>query len=120
MGTTRTFAESQEHCQSWGGYLSTIGTDTERNFVNGVHVVNSGASTYWIGYNDAEMHTHFRWVTGEVLLSPNMAVYNNWASAQPVTSIDGSPRCTAVTNGDATWTTSACTVQKAHVCERDY
>ena len=36
----------------------------------------NGASSYWIGYADVEVHTYYRWVTGETFFGTHLSTFS--------------------------------------------
>lgn len=69
------FATALAQAQCVGGYLATINTSAENQFIL-ENLLNAGAPA-WIGYNDIAQEGVFAWSNGEV------AVYQNWAANEP-------------------------------------
>jgi len=61
-------------CESWGGYLASIGSEEENAFVLSI-MENHG----WIGLSELEADGIWEWDSGEVL------GFTNWAEDQPST-----------------------------------
>jgi hypothetical protein len=111
--TPKSYFDAHAVCAAGGGHLVQLMNSDEENFVE--NVVASTSATFWIGYTDAEVSTQWRWMTGEVAYASG-GVYSSWASNEPATSNDGTPRCAAKT-GD-TWASVSCSNTNNFVCER--
>ena len=66
-----TWTAARQACQSMGGYLVTITSAAENNFV-----FNTWPSG-WIGFTDEVVEGQWRWVTGESV------TYTNWNGGEP-------------------------------------
>ena len=70
------FEEAEEFCKSLGGYLATISSEMENEFLYKM-MKEKGFSNAYFGYSDAEEEGTWKWLNGENLL------YENWAEGEP-------------------------------------
>lgn len=70
--STMTWTAAKTLCEQHGGYLATISSAGENNFV-----YQNTIGTSWIGLNDEVTEGTFRWSNGEPI------TYTNWYSGQP-------------------------------------
>jgi RNA binding exosome subunit len=75
IDSTMNWHAAKAYCKSVGGYLATITSEGEHNFVYDNLVSNSPLS--WIGATDEAVEGTWEWVTGEPW------DYTNWASGEP-------------------------------------
>ncbi|MBM6977345.1 lectin-like protein [Intestinimonas butyriciproducens] len=80
-----TWEDAKISCEAKGGYLATITTQEEQDFVNGL-LSTSSAFFYWLGGTDERTEGSWEWVTGEPWS------YENWRSGQPDNHSDLSDR----------------------------
>lgn len=66
---------AQEYCVAQGGYLATITSPEEDEFLFS-YIMNTGYSTVMFGLTDQEQTDNWRWVTGEKFS------YQNWRSGE--------------------------------------
>ena len=70
------WAEAQAYCEQLGGYLATINSKAEMDFV--VEMLGSATKgLYWLGMYRENANSNWRWVTGEAVN------YTNWAEGEP-------------------------------------
>lgn len=79
VNSERTWHEARNYCALQGGYLATIQTATENEFV---YQLTGGNSNVWLGATDEAEEGVWSWVTGEPW------TYKNWAEGEPNNSID--------------------------------
>ncbi len=70
------FEEVEEFCESLGGYLATISSEIENEFLYKMMKEN-GFSNAYFGYSDAEEEGVWKWLNGENIF------YENWAEGEP-------------------------------------
>ncbi len=71
-----TWEEANSLCAEKGGYLATITSEEEQNFL--MNLLQSHTKNfYWIGGTDSEKEGTWKWITGEEW------TYENWLSGQP-------------------------------------
>ena len=70
------FEEVVEFCKSLGGYLATISSEIENEFLYKMMKENGFSNTYF-GYSDAEEEGIWKWLNGE------NSFYENWAEGEP-------------------------------------
>lgn len=71
-----TWTDAKAYCESLGGYLATITSKEENDYVY-QYVIDSGYSSAYFGLADEETEGIWEWVTGEAV------TYTNWASGEP-------------------------------------
>lgn len=71
------WSEAREKCEEEGGYLATITSQEEQNFVADLIEVKGEKKNYWLGGTDNEEEGVWRWITGEDWS------YTNWRENQP-------------------------------------
>jgi len=71
-----TWSEAKTYCQSKGGYLATITSQDENDFIYQFIYQNSD-DIYWLGGTDENTEGVWKWVTGETWS------YTNWILGEP-------------------------------------
>jgi hypothetical protein len=74
--TLKTWTEARSHCESLNGYLVTITSEEEQNFLFDQMLRHSGQDI-WAGATDKDVEGDWRWVTGEPF------EYQNWRKGEP-------------------------------------
>ena len=74
--TPMTWDEAKAYCESLGGHLVTITSDTEQEFVETL-IANGKKKSYWLGGTDAANEGTWEWITGEKF------DYTNWREFMP-------------------------------------
>jgi tetratricopeptide (TPR) repeat protein len=74
VDSARTWHEARNYCALQGGYLATIQTATENEFI---YQLTGGNSSVWLGATDEAEEGVWSWVTGEPW------TYKNWAEGEP-------------------------------------
>jgi hypothetical protein len=82
-----TWEQARAVAQPAGGYLASITSQAEQNFINAKVLGGGRARSWplWIGLTDRGSEDEFYWVSGEPL------GYTNWRSGQPETSAEVQP-----------------------------
>jgi hypothetical protein len=116
--TALTFDNARKACMRWKGHLATLTSAEENEFVKQSITWSSAANNgLWLGYSDAfRAQLKFQWITGEVAVSANGAIYENWNSAPQDAA--GNKDCARLTN-DGKWHETSCGDTKQFVCEKD-
>lgn len=70
------WAQAKAYCESRGGYLATITSREENDFVF-KYMKDSGFSSAYFGFTDEISEGNWKWVSGEP------TGYTNWASGEP-------------------------------------
>lgn len=65
------------HAEALGGYLATITSVQENDFVTALTNSPNGPLESWIGFTDEAVEGDFRWITGEAVS------FTNWANGEP-------------------------------------
>jgi hypothetical protein len=73
IDTSMTWRDAKRYCDNQGGYLATITSQTENDFV--YFQVVTGGQTFWLGGTDRDAEGQWEWITGETW------EYTNWSSA---------------------------------------
>lgn len=73
--TGMSWSGAKTHCEGLGGYLATLTSKAENDFV--FKNVGLDGINIWLGGTDAKTEGQWEWVTGETWS------YENWASGQP-------------------------------------
>jgi tetratricopeptide (TPR) repeat protein len=74
VSSARTWHEARNYCALQGGYLATIQTAAENDFV---YQLTGGNTSFWLGATDEAEEGVWYWVTGEPW------TYKNWAEGEP-------------------------------------
>ncbi len=75
IDTVMTWHEAKAHCESLGGYLATITSQAENDFVYGN--IGIDGKDIWLGGTDEVVEGTWEWITGEAW------DYTNWAPGEP-------------------------------------
>jgi uncharacterized protein YraI len=73
ISNAKTWTEAKDACEALGGYLVSLNSEEENNFVNNL----VGANRIWIGFSDELNEGNWQWVTGETI------TFTNWRSGEP-------------------------------------
>ena len=73
INISKTWFEAKTDCEARGGYLVTITSSEENDFVSDL----AGLNNIWIGFTDELNEGDWQWVTGE------SSTYTNWRSGEP-------------------------------------
>lgn len=76
LDTATTWEEAKEYCESQGGYLATITSQEEDEFLYS-YITDMGYDSVLFGLSDTHQDNVWTWVTGEPFS------YENWASGEP-------------------------------------
>lgn len=68
--------EAEDYCESVGGYLATITSPEENQFLYD-YIISLGYESAYFGLTDKENEDVWQWVTGEDY------IYSNWHSGEP-------------------------------------
>ena len=71
-----TYADAENYCKSLGGYLASITSQEENDFLYD-YICSKGIKNAYFGFTDRETEGTWKWVNGE---EPS---YTNWASGEP-------------------------------------
>jgi tetratricopeptide (TPR) repeat protein len=74
VSSERTWHEARNYCALQGGYLATVQTAVENEFL---YQLTGGNSNVWLGATDEAEEGVWSWVTGEPW------TYKNWAEGEP-------------------------------------
>jgi hypothetical protein len=74
--TGLTWHEAKNYCESLGGYLSTISSQSENDFIKN-YIISLGYRDACLGASDEVAEGMWKWVTGEPF------VYSNWGRGEP-------------------------------------
>jgi hypothetical protein len=68
------WTKAQTQAEKFGGYLVTIGSSAEQNFLIEAF---GGSELLWIGLSDRLIEGEFKWINGESV------TYTNWSAGEP-------------------------------------
>ncbi len=103
----KTWNEAKIDCESRGGYLVTITSQEENDFIEGLH----GSNIIYIGLTDEVTEGEWQWVTGEAL------TYTNWNTGQPDNSGGAQNYGLIFGSANGLWSDAPGTVAIYYVCE---
>ncbi|MBQ3061463.1 MAG: hypothetical protein IJD02_03375 [Lachnospiraceae bacterium] len=86
----------QAFCESMGGYMLTITSHEEQEFVKTL-ISNGDKKCYWLGATDITKEGQWVWITGEPW------EYQNWKSGEPNNGDAGEDYAELMTWNDYTW-----------------
>jgi hypothetical protein len=110
------FYSARRACENLGGYLVIITSSDEQNFI--VNNLLSGTSSpYWIGFSDARVEGQWEWITGEIGVVDDNAIYTNWIAAEP-----SSEDCAVIQpTASMKWNALPCSVNSNfYICEKNF
>ncbi|MGB0591910.1 MAG: lectin-like protein [Myxococcota bacterium] len=96
-------------CRDWGGYLTTITTPAENDFLSAFLSGNA-----WIGYNDLQAENSFAWDG-----AATTTYYENWDSSEPNSDGANNEDCSYV-NSSGVWFDTYCDTELRYICEKDH
>ncbi|KJU84923.1 secreted protein containing C-type lectin domain protein [Candidatus Magnetobacterium bavaricum] len=73
---TMNWKDAKAHCETLGGYLATLTSKAENDFVY-KNCITKGTNYYWLGGTDEEQEGDWKWITGETFS------YTNWHTGEP-------------------------------------
>lgn len=76
LDTVTTWEEAKEYCESQGGYLATVTSKEEDEFLYS-YITDMGLYSVLFGLSDIDQENVWTWVTGEPFS------YENWALGEP-------------------------------------
>ena len=76
LDTVTTWEEAKEYCESQGGYLATVTSKEEDEFLYS-YITDMGFDSVLFGLSDIDQENVWTWVTGEPFS------YENWAPREP-------------------------------------
>ena len=101
--------DAQSYCRNVGGYLVSIETETENNFL--ADTFPSGG--YWLGGNDIEQNGVFVWDSGSDF------IFDNWDDGQPSDQLDKVDCMRSRGTGTWKWHDRDCGVPFKSICEKE-
>lgn len=75
-GIASSYDEAAQYCESKGGYLATLTSKEENDFVYS-YITQQGCESAYFGLSDAERKGSWEWINGEPFS------YSNWHSGEP-------------------------------------
>mmetsp|Transcript_4880 Transcript_4880/g.18311 ORF Transcript_4880/g.18311 Transcript_4880/m.18311 type:complete len:644 (-) Transcript_4880:201-2132(-) len=103
--------DAEESCQLWGGYLASIVSQEENQFLQTI-----SDDFTWIGLNEVEVQGYWEWadmsLEARALVETN---FTNWLSGQPVP--EANDKCVHMLP-DGLWDNFDCSAQFNYVCKR--
>ena len=77
LDTVNTWEEAKQYCKDQGGYLATITSPEENEFVYSYLKNNFGYESAYFGFTDQDEEGNWVWDNGEI------SSYTNWHSGEP-------------------------------------
>jgi len=118
----RTWFQAKRACENAGGYLATITSEDEMNFIwqKFGSLFTKTWKGPWIGLSDAANENDWRWVTGESSVVGQEMVYANWYTAEPDDCCGGQD-CASIAGGHwgYKWNDNKCHFLLPYICERN-
>jgi len=68
--------DAKSYCESQGGYLATISSEDENDFLFS-YIISQNCQSAFFGLNDRETEGEWKWINGE------SATYTNWSEHEP-------------------------------------
>lgn len=99
-----TWTQARTFCVNLGGYLASVDTAVENNYVGGI----AGGTSVWIGATDEVSEGTWRWVSGEAMTN------TFWAGGEP-NNHAGVEHYAAFSGGS--WVDYNATSTMSYVCE---
>jgi len=119
----RTWFQAKRACENAGGYLVTITSEDEMNFIwqKFGSLFTETWKGPWIGLSDAANENDWRWVTGESSVVGQEMVYANWYTAEPDDCCGGQD-CASISGGHwgYKWNDNKCHFLLPYICERNF
>lgn len=99
FNTSKSWKEAKTYCESLGGYLATITTAEEQNFIVDTFLKGSPAKKCYFlgGYRESISSSVWYWVTEEPFS------YNNWGGGENTQSDEYGQIYTIIASGNSTW-----------------
>jgi cysteine-rich repeat protein len=104
------FASALQACASKGGYLASVTSQAEQDFVFGVLIDKSVLLPRWLGLTDLATEGTFVWSSGEPFS------YTHWGAQQPDNYNDAED-CVEMYHVTGEWNDDNCTYEYEYVCE---
>jgi len=123
FNSQKTWFQARRYCENLGGYLVTITSEDEMNFV-WKRFGSMFTTTWqgpWIGFSDAAREGDWVWVTGESGVIGQDSVYANWYIGEPDDCCGGQD-CASIAGGHwgYKWNDNKCHNLLPFICERDF
>jgi hypothetical protein len=119
----RTWFQARRACENNGGYLVTITSEDEMNFIwkKFGPLFTETWKGPWIGFSDAAKESDWQWVTGESGVVGQDSVYANWYVGEPDDCCGGQD-CASIAGGHwgYKWNDNKCHFLLPYICERDF
>lgn len=80
--TVDSWEDAQAFCEEKGGYLATINSQAENDFLYD-YIRGEGCETAYFGFTDRESEGAWTWITGE------KSAYTNWYEGEPNNDLSG-------------------------------
>ena len=107
---------ARRHCEyEHSGYLATLTSTAENEFVRELTHRGNFTGQFWIGYTDVIYQNEFQWITGERAFTEEMGKHENWRPGQP----NGHTfeDCAVMSSETGRWDDVSCTTKNMFVCE---
>nr|XP_024662134.1 ladderlectin-like [Maylandia zebra] len=109
----KTWTDAECSCQTLGGNLASFHSTAEYTFIRKLIYTAAGSyPTAWVGGNDRETETVWKWSDG------SQFDFTNWAKEQPNNSGGGEDCMEINFNGRDYVNDSGCNSQRGFVCVR--
>merc|ERR1712146_318888 len=101
---------ARRHCEvEHSGYLATLTSAAETEFVRETLHRGNFTGRFWMGYTDVIYQNEFQWMTGEKAFNEEMGKYENWRPGQP----NGHTYedCAVISSETGLWDDVSCTTE---------
>jgi len=119
----KTWFQARRVCENLGGYLLTITSEDEQNFVwkKFGSMFQETWKGPWIGLSDAFEEGDWQWVNGESGVVGQDLTYSNWYIGEPDDCCGGQD-CASIAGGHwgYKWSDQKCFYLLPFICERDF
>ncbi|EYF04947.1 Hypothetical protein CAP_3758 [Chondromyces apiculatus DSM 436] len=104
------YEAAKQVCLSQGGYLVSLTSQAEQDFVFDTVIDPAIALPRWLGLTDLTTEGTFAWESGEPF------AYTNWEAGQP-DDFEGTEDCVEMYHVTGEWNDDNCTYEYHYVCE---
>lgn len=109
-----TFSEAEKICKNIGGYVATITSEQEQDFIYQNYLIDGILDSYYLGGTDEENEGEWKWITGETF------TYSNWDYGEPNGwGMEGKEDHLTVYSNSGKWNDTNQSAKEGYICEFD-